>query len=112
MLQINSNPASIETVTYAVHLLGAILSLLLFALSLYAWSRRRNASLIFVSAAFFVFFVLIFLDEILAESPLIELLGGVFELVILLLFFLTVVVGVGRRNREPEKEIDTEGIEK
>lgn len=98
--------SDLEAATYALHIIGAIFSISLVALSLYAWSRRRNTSLLFVSGAFMVFFVLILLDEILQEGLLTEFLSGLFELVILSLFFLT-VVGIRRRNNhDPDKEIE------
>lgn len=104
-LQTASGQTDLENVIYVLHLVGALFAFSLGALSLYAWSRRRNVSLIFVSAAFFVFFLLILLDEVLPEGQSTELISGFLELAILSLFFLTVFVGLGRRNRRPEEEV-------
>jgi hypothetical protein len=90
--------SSIESLSYLLHLVGAIFSALLFGLSLYAWSRRRNRSLLFVAAAFLVFFIAILLDEVIPVGPTSELLSAVLDLAILALFFLTIVVGLQRET--------------
>ena len=103
-LQAGSNEAGTRSIVFVLHVIGVLFALSLTAVSLIAWSRRRNMSLVFVSAAFFVFAVMILLDEILTDAQTTELVGGVLELVVLFLFFLTVFGGLGRTNRSPEEE--------
>jgi uncharacterized membrane protein len=99
-----SGSIGLGSVAYLLHIIGVILSILLGALSLYAWSRRSNRSLIFVSAAFFAFFVHVLIDEILPEGLTLEVASGVIDLIILGLFFLSIVVGINRSNSRLERE--------
>ena len=77
-----------------------IFALILFSLSLYAWSRRRQPALIMVAAAFLLFFMKTFLDYFLPSTT-----EGIVRVAIdfaaLALFFVAVVV---RPRRDPGAE--------
>jgi hypothetical protein len=82
-----------------------VFALILFALSLFAWTRRKQPALAIVSLAFFLFFfthVIEFIDEMgVIQEP-----GGVLQLalilvdfLILLLFFVAVVIRPKRKQQ-------------
>ena len=74
-----------------------IFALILFSLSLYAWSRRRQPALIMVAAAFFLFFIKTFVDYIL-PSPTEDIVRVGIDFAALALFFVAIVV---RPRRDP-----------
>jgi len=76
-----------------------IFALILFSLSLYAWSRRRQPALIMVAAAFFLFFIKTFVDYIL-PSPTEDIVRVGIDFAALALFFVAIVV---RPRRDPGK---------
>ncbi|MDG6995130.1 MAG: hypothetical protein JRN52_04330 [Nitrososphaerota archaeon] len=91
-----------------LELAAGIFSLLLFALSMYSWSRRRHYSLLLFSAAFLAFFLKTLVDEVLPlASYVAEFIGAGLNFIILALFFLALVIGSGRKKlRVPEKPAD------
>ena len=76
-----------------------IFALILFSLSLYAWSRRKQPALIMVAAAFFLFFIKTFVDYIL-PSPTEDIVRVGIDFAALALFFVAIVV---RPRRDPGK---------
>jgi hypothetical protein len=68
-----------------------IFALILFSLSLYAWSRRRQPALIIVAAAFFLFFMKTFLDCVLPSQTEDIVRVGI-DFAALALFFVAIVV--------------------
>jgi hypothetical protein len=68
-----------------------VFALILFSLSLYAWSRRRQPALIMVAAAFFLFFMKTFLDYVL-PSPTEDIVRVGIDFAALALFFVAIVV--------------------
>ena len=76
-----------------------IFALILFSLSLYAWSRRRQPAMIMVAAAFFLFFIKTFLDYVL-PSPTENIVRVGIDFAALALFFVAIVV---RPRHDPGK---------
>ena len=76
-----------------------IFALILFSLSLYAWSRRKQPALIMVATAFFLFFIKTFLDYIL-PSPTEDFVRVGIDFAALALFFVAIVV---RPRQDPGK---------
>ena len=76
-----------------------IFALILFSLSLYAWSRRKQPALIMVATAFFLFFIKTFLDYIL-PSPTEDFIRVGIDFAALALFFVAIVV---RPRQDPGK---------
>jgi len=76
-----------------------IFALILFSLSLYAWSRRKQPALIMVAAALFLFFIKTFLDYIL-PSPTEDFVRVGIDFAALALFFVAIVV---RPRQDPGK---------
>src|SRR6266849_5986843 len=68
-----------------------IFALILFSLSLYAWSRRRQPVLIMMAAAFFLFFMKTFVDYVL-PSPTEDFVRVGIDFAALALFFVAIVV--------------------
>ena len=68
-----------------------IFALILFSLSLYAWSRRRQPALIMVAAAFLLFFRKTFLDYVLPSTTEGIVRVGI-DFAALALFFVAIVV--------------------
>ena len=68
-----------------------IFALILFSLSLYAWSRRRQPALIMVAAAFLLFFMKTLLDYVL-PSPTEGIVRVGIDFAALALFFVAIVV--------------------
>jgi len=68
-----------------------IFALILFSLSLYAWSRRRQPALIMVAAAFLLFFMKTFLDYVLPSTTEGIVRVGI-DFAALALFFVAIVV--------------------
>jgi len=76
-----------------------IFALILFSLSLYAWSRRKQPALIMVAAALFLFFIKTFLDYIL-PSPTEDFVRVGIDFAALALFFVAIVL---RPRQDPGK---------
>jgi hypothetical protein len=68
-----------------------IFALILFSLSLYAWSKRRQPALIMVAAAFLLFFMKTLLDYVLPSTTENIVRVGI-DFVALALFFVAIVV--------------------
>jgi hypothetical protein len=68
-----------------------IFALILFSLSLYAWSKRRQPALIMVAAAFFLFFMKTLLDYVLPSTTEGIVRVGI-DFAALALFFVAIVV--------------------
>src|SRR5487761_251646 len=84
-------------------------SFVLFAISLYAWSKRgRQPTLLFVSLGFLTFFIKQLVGVLPLDSLHGELFGSVMDFATLALFFVGLVVRPRRReiiaNREMEEE--------
>ena len=68
-----------------------IFALVLFSLSLYAWSRRRQPALIMVATAFLLFFMKTLLDYVLPSTTEDIVRVGI-DFAALALFFVAIVV--------------------
>ncbi|WP_406660454.1 hypothetical protein V7O66_11465 [Methanolobus sp. ZRKC3] len=77
-------------------LLSSILALFLFSISLLAYIRERRKKLILVTAAFFAYFLMGFLDSAESLFPVmgerVEIMGSVLNFVVLLLFFFAMLI--------------------
>lgn len=67
-------------------------ALVLFAITLYAWSKRRQPALVIVATAFLLFFVKTIIDALLPQSTLLELTRVFIDFAALALFFVAIVV--------------------
>jgi len=79
-----------------------VFALILFSLSLYAWSRRRQPALLIVSTAFLLFFlkqVVWLLSDVYDFGSLEPILIIFFDFIVLALFFVAIVL---RPRRKPE----------
>lgn len=78
-----------------IELLSSLLALILFLISLIAYMRERRKKLFLVSAAFFFYSIIKFLDVASAFFPGIgfdlEIAGSLLDFVVLTLFFLSMV---------------------
>lgn len=82
-----------------------IFALLLFFLSAYAWSRRKQPALLLVSAAFLLFFFKIIIEVLpsvydLREFASWDLLLILIDFIILSLFFVAIVIRPRRKQTE------------
>jgi hypothetical protein len=68
-----------------------VFSLILFSVSMYAWSRRKQPALLVVAAAFFLFFTKTPLDYVLPSQTLDIVRVGI-DFGVLALFFVAIVV--------------------
>ena len=66
--------------------------MVLFAISLYAWFRRKQPALIIVATAFLIFFAKTVLDVLLPKSTLLDLTREFIDFAALALFFVAIVV--------------------
>jgi uncharacterized membrane protein YcfT len=69
-----------------------VFALVLFTISLYAWSKRKQPALMIVAAAFLPFFAKTVLDVLYPTSTLIDLVRPLFDFVALALFFVAIVI--------------------
>lgn len=88
---------------------SGLFTFVLFALTLYAWSRRdRQPTLLLVSFAFLAFFV----KQILELAPISvetgEFISSMLDFVTLSLFFVALVVRPRRKERQPAASGDTD----
>jgi len=72
---------------------AGIFALTLFVLSLYAWFRRKQPSLIIVSVAFFLYFVKEMMEFIPNQSNVIYLVRNLLDFIILVTFFIAIIIG-------------------
>nr|WP_321497102.1 hypothetical protein [uncultured Methanolobus sp.] len=76
-------------------LLSSILALVLFSVSLAAYLRERRRKLLMVTAAFFAYFLMGFLDSTESVFPsageTFEIWGSILNFVVLLLFFFAMI---------------------
>ena len=85
----------VGTEIYLAHALVGFFALLLFLLSLLAWSRRRHVGLLLVSSAFLIFClkeILWLLLETYGLSSSIDLITVLTDLVVLGLFFVAITL--------------------
>ena len=68
-----------------------IFALILFSVSLYAWSKRRHPALIMVAMAFLLFFMKTLLDYVLPSTTE-EIVRVGIDFAALALFFVAIVV--------------------
>jgi hypothetical protein len=73
--------------------LAGLFALALFVLSLYAWFRRKQSSLIIVSFAFFLYFVKEMMELIPVQSDIINLTQNLLDFTILVTFFIAIITG-------------------
>ena len=69
-----------------------VFALVLFAISLYAWSKRKQPALLIVAAAFLPFFAKTVLDVFYSRSTLLDLIRPLFDFIALALFFVAIVI--------------------
>src|SRR2546428_13038697 len=69
-----------------------VFALALFAISIYAWSKRKQPALLIVPAAFLPFFAKTVLDVFHPTSPLLDFPRPLFDLIPLAPFFVPTVL--------------------
>jgi ABC-type maltose transport system permease subunit len=82
-------------IDYLAHAAVGFFALVLFSLSVYAYSRRRHVGLVLVSSAFLLFTlkeVLWFLSQLYALNSSIELTRTLVDFVVLGLFFVAITL--------------------
>jgi hypothetical protein len=85
-----------------LRVVSGIFALILFLLSIYAWSRRKQPALVIVSVAFLTFFLKIIIEllsEVYDIGPL-ELFLIVIDFITLALFFMAIVLKPKRASEE------------
>jgi hypothetical protein len=102
ILQTGGQPGDLAD---AFRLGTGIFALVLFLLSIYAWSRRRQPALLLVSMAFLLFFFKIIVEFLplaydLGEFASWDLLLVSIDFVILALFFAAIVIRPRRKRPE------------
>ena len=75
-----------------LELARGVFALVLFTISLYAWSKRKQPALLIVAAAFLPFFAKTVLDVFYPTSTLLELVRPLFDFIALTLFFVAIVI--------------------
>lgn len=96
------------SVDFALDIATGTFSIVLFAITLYAWSRRsRQPTLLLVSFGFLSFFVKQTAEALPITSLHSELFGSVMDFLTLSLFFVALVV---RPRRNMVKETDESRI--
>jgi len=75
-----------------LELARGVFALVLFTISLYAWSKRKQPALLIVAAAFLPFFAKTVLDVFYPTSTLLELARPLFDFIALALFFVAIVI--------------------
>ena len=83
---------------------AGVFALVLFLLSLYAWTRRRQPSLLIVSGAFFLFFLKEVLQLLPEQTNLSSLVPVAIDFVILAAIFIALVVRPGRKRHSGETD--------
>ena len=81
-----------------------VFALVLFLLSLYAWTRRRQPSLLIVSGAFFLFFLKAVLELLPEQTNVSNVVLTGIDFVILAAIFVALVVRPGRKRQGRETE--------
>jgi heme A synthase len=82
---------------------AGIFALILFTLSLYAWSRRRQPALLIVSLAFLLFFITHVVQiaaDVYEFNASMNLVLVLMDFIILALFFVAIVVRPRRKEQE------------
>ncbi len=69
-----------------------VFALVLFTITLYAWSKRRRPALLIVATAFLLFFGKTVLDVLYSTSTLIDIVRPLFDFIALALFFVAIVI--------------------
>ncbi len=77
---------------------AGVFSLVLFAVTLYAWFRRRQPTLLIVSFAFFTFFIKQILEILPFNVLHTELASSILDFLTLTLFFVALVVAPRRKS--------------
>jgi hypothetical protein len=103
VLQIGQFEGQQGDVADAVRLGTGIFALLLFFLSIYAWSRRKQPALLLVSAAFLLFFLKIIVEFLPStydarQIASWDLMLILIDFLILALFFLAIVIRPRRKR--------------
>jgi len=75
-----------------LELARGVFALVLFTISLYAWSKRKQPAILIVAAAFLPFFAKTVLDVFYPTSTLLELARPLFDFIALALFFVAIVI--------------------
>jgi hypothetical protein len=73
--------------------LAGIFAFALFLLSLYAWFRRKQFSLLIVSFAFFIYSMKEMMELIPNQTDAINLIRNILDFVILVTFFIAIIIG-------------------
>jgi len=69
-----------------------VFALVLFTISLYAWNKRKQPTLLIVATAFLPFFAKTVLDVLYPTSTLIDFIRPLFDFIALALFFVAIVI--------------------
>ena len=101
VIQVGQFEGSEREAAETLGIASSIFALLLFSLSMYAWSRRRQPALAIVSIAFLLFF-LRHLVQVLAEmyefDSAVALPLVLVDFIILALFFVAIVIRPKRKQ--------------
>ena len=105
LLQIGQFEGQQSDAAEALRLGTGVFAFILFFLSVYAWSRRRQPALLLVSAAFLLFFLKIIVEVLplvydLREYAWWDLILILIDFIILALFFVAIVIKPKRRGPE------------
>ena len=83
---------------------AGIFALILLSLSIFAWSRRRQTSLVLVSAVFLLFFFKVVLEVLPVVGDTLQFVSVVLDFLILALFFLAIVVKPRIKRSSPSQD--------
>jgi hypothetical protein len=98
------------SVEFLLETAAGIFSLVLFAVTLFAWSRRgRQTSLLLVALAFFLYFSKLLIELLPIGELHDELVSSIMDFGTLTLFFLALVVRPHRSIPAPQKRDSAEG---
>ncbi len=108
VMQIGQLEGGPREATEALRIGAGVFALILFALSLYAWSKRKQPALVIVSLAFLLFFVshvIELVSDAYEYNPFSQVITAFMNFVILALFFTAIVVRPkrGPQNRQNSK---------
>ncbi|HEV2120426.1 MAG TPA: hypothetical protein VGS11_10035 [Candidatus Bathyarchaeia archaeon] len=96
-----SSTGSSTDPTEVLELGRGVFAWVLFTISLYAWSKRKQPALLIVATAFLLFFAKTVLEILLPTSTLLDFMRPLIDFAALALFFVAIVV---RPRKDPGKE--------
>ena len=107
MLQVSQSNVEQGDIQNLLGFGAGVFALVLFLLSLYAWTRRRQPSLLIISGAFFLFFLKEVLQLLPEQTNLSSLVPVAIDFVILAAIFIALVVRPGGKRQSGETDDST-----